>query len=200
LTDHPAIMSAPMVLALLAGRKTMTRRHAWRWKEPPKAHRSTRVSRTGGWVPTSWQRVKAGDRIWVRETWKPHSIYERVIPRDIPKSRIFYAADGGSFPSNTPWRSPIHMPRWASRLTLEVQATRIERLQEITEADCVAEGAPIIQLVGNPADDGPMVKLKDHIYGTPRTWFRELWDSLHGAGAWDTNPEVVVVAFKVVQP
>jgi hypothetical protein len=89
------------------------------------------------------------------------------------------------------------MPRWASRLTLTVIAVKIERLQDIREADCIAEGAEIVGLHGNPVDDGPMVRLKDHVYGTPRTWFRELWERLHGVGAWDANPEVVALTFTV---
>lgn len=203
--DIPIIYSAPMVRALWDDRKFMTRRLAW-------TTRKTKVTEADGQsnvIPmataSSWQRVQPGDRLWVREGL------------EIGKSRIGWQYRADAVPIRMMNDDPrvtqmiawahhrerdhctaIHMPRWASRLTLIVRATKIERLQEIKEAECIAEGCKVIRLAGNPVDDEPMVRLEpSHVYGTPRTWFRELWDSLHGKGAWDGNPEVVALTFIV---
>lgn len=186
MTDRPIIFSGPMICALLEGRKTMTRRLAWGLHRPSKAEMEDAAAK--GFVgivrrpaPTIWQRVKPGDRLWVRETWKPHSIYGSTLPRNVPEnSRIFYCADGGSFPSNTPWRSPIHMLRWASRLTLVVTATKIERLQSIGASDAMAEGVCEVGEVCRPVGA-----------------FAVLWNELHGSESWAANPEVVVLTFTV---
>lgn len=177
MTDIPILMSAPMVCALIAGRKTMTRRLAWR-----DAERNAGIP-----VKTRWQRVKPGDRLWVRETWKPHSLFAAMRPRDIPQSQIFYDADGGYSPSNLPRRSAIHMPRWASRLTMIVTATRIERLQEINEEDAIAEGADPVFV---PPDGGSHPYLEG---------FEQLWRSIHGPDSWTINPEVVAITFRVIK-
>lgn len=148
-------------------------------------------------------------RLWVRETW---GRFCDLDDNDQPASEVmtYYRADGEPFDrwidpdtgetrDGVKWRSPIHIPRVRSRITLVVTATKIERLQAMRESDCIAEGAELIELKGNPVDNGPMVRLSpSHVYGTPRTWFRELWDSLHGAeSSWDTNPEVVALTFVV---
>lgn len=143
-----------------------------------------------------------GDLLWVRETWKPHSIFADRPPRDVPaRTRVFYRADETYAPSNTPWVPPIHMPRWASRLTLEVTGVKVERVQDLREADCIAEGAEVVSWVGGLGSlNGPMVATdRDHVTQTPRCWFRELWDSINakrGFG-WEVNPWVVAVTFKV---
>lgn len=182
--DRPIIFSTPMVQALLREAeepgtgKTMTRRLAWRFSDVNDNHTKT---------ATSWQKAKPGDRLWVRENWKPHSIYVAIKPRDIPNSRIFFAADDGSFPSNTPWRPSIHMPRWASRLTLVITATKVERLQEISEADARAEG---VEPAVAGADETRQIK-------TYRTGFVRIWRKLHGEESWLENPEVVALTFTV---
>ena len=114
--ERPIIFSATMVRALLAGRKTMTRRLAWQKPLRPVL------------LPTAWQRIRPGDRLWVREIW---------YPGQAAADPIRYRATYGSGPTSFAWRSPIHMPRAASRLTLAVTATRIERLQAITAADAI---------------------------------------------------------------
>jgi hypothetical protein len=118
-----------------------------------------------------------GDRLWVRETWVP-----TFHGRD-----CLYKADPGHddppFPFKGPWTPSIHMPRWASRITLEITEVRAERLQTITEGDVIREGCPM-----------PI------LYGTG--WFRELWDAINGKRAgctWADSPWVWVVAFKRVE-
>ncbi len=131
-----------------------------------------------------------GDRLWVREAWAaPHSEDGRP-PRAIQcdQMRIHYAATedrGGLL-----WRPSIHMPRWASRITLEITGVRVERLQDISEADARAEGAP---------PSHPSINAISREYGFPdfpRSWYGQLWDQINGAGGWDANPWVWVVEFK----
>lgn len=203
--DIPVIFSAPMIEALLAGRKTMTRRLRWTGRKAADGE---------GFHESPWARVKPGDRLWTRENHFRWGQWDYQPDRD--RKWMFLPAGGDDFhfpeemddgyesPKRTPgrlaWylRPSIFQPREHSRLTLTVTATRAERLQAMREADCIAEGCEIIRLGGNPVDDGPMVRLgPSHVYGTPRTWFRELWCSLHGAGAWDGNPEVVALTFTV---
>jgi hypothetical protein len=233
MTDIPIIMSAPMVLASLEGRKTATRRLAWgkkcrkccgtgnvldKRKHPTHPIACPRCRGTC-FSPSSWQDVKPDTRLWVRENFRVQQV-TRVLESGGARLLVCIDYEAGT---RTHWNLPeidcpkilkkrgrgpsgeqtvllpaIHMPRIISRLTLIVTATKIERLQDIRETDCIAEGAQIIRLYGNPVDDGPMVRLgPDHVYGTPRTWFRELWDELHGPGAWDANPEVVALTFVV---
>lgn len=100
------------------------------------------------------------------------------------------------------WRPSIHMPRWASRLTLIVEAVKVERLQDISEADAQAEG-----LLPYPHEGpGGMTvtswhwlhgKPEEETYCTPQYAFRALWNSINGADAWDANPFVVAVSFVV---
>jgi hypothetical protein len=204
MTDRPIIFSAPMVLALLAGRKTMTRRLAWSepvglyithaeagamirkgWKVSGEDDTGHRI----GWRPSPWQKVGAGDRLWVRENFYVGSGFDG--------EKFGYAADLPADESPPRLTPCIHMPRHLSRVTLDVQGTKTERLQEITEADAIAEG----------------IEYRHNCYGT---WnpngtmrcggaqnaveaFRCLWTNLHGAGAWDLNPEVVAPSFRVIK-
>jgi hypothetical protein len=123
-----------------------------------------------------------GDRLWVRETWAaPHSC-DHLPPRhcDFP-ARFHYAASeerGGLL-----WRPSIHMPRWVSRITLEVTGVRVERLQAISRGDAMDEGCPFPNMAQGP---------------DPRQWYADLWDSLNGAGGWDLNPFVWCVSFRRV--
>lgn len=199
MSDTPIIFSAPMIRALLDGRKTMTRRLAWTEKQTnPHV-----VSR--GWEmgpdctlrrPSPWQRVKPGDRLWSRETAQLRSVGPSK-----GEIGLSFAADGGmgsvywfvaeKHPfAATRWTPPIHMPRWASRLTLIVTATKIERLQKISNADAVAEGCGV-------NFDHPHPERTREVFPAER--FRDLWIKLHGADSWDANPEVVAMSFSVHQ-
>ena len=144
--------------------------------------------------------VRNGDpRLWVRETWRTH---ERPDGLD----GILYQADDGFQPiANTKeaaeawvsvnshevprrWRPAIHMPRWASRINLTVEGVRVERLQDITEADAEAEG------LKRNSDIDPM---GSGLYSSAREEFAQLWNAINGKRApWASNPWVWVVSFK----
>jgi hypothetical protein len=191
MADIPIIFSAPMVQALLAGRKTQTRRLAW--QKPRVAIQVGDGPIEPILVPSAWQKVKPGDRIWVRENIeiKPEA------------SNCYFAADRAGVGHDAychllgrvkGWRArvipAIHMPRPVSRLTLIVEAVKVERLQAISEADAKAEGVLL----------GPTESALDS--DAYRGSFGMLWRSLHGKGPadftpWNENPEVVAVTFRV---
>lgn len=193
MAEYPIIFSAPMVRAILDGRKTMTRRLAWtgrekRWSEYFEAEMSS-----GPKCATVWQRVQPGDRLWVREAWTISVLHDG--------KRFIYAADDDRTRRTMlyRWYSPIHMPRRASRITLEVTATRIERLQEISDDDVEAEGA----IIGG-VQDWDCQTHGEHCHcgeSSPQDVFRRLWDSLHKPPhAWADNPEIVVLSFRRMEP
>lgn len=127
-----------------------------------------------------------GDRLWVREAWA----------RDDEDGQLMYRADVGRDLCADAWRPSIHMPRWASRITLEVTAVRVERLQDISEADAQAEG------VIPKWEPGCSGRLMDAFGGfsfrPAASAYAELWEQINGPGAWDANPWVWVVEFKRV--
>jgi hypothetical protein len=127
----------------------------------------------------------AGDRLWVREAWKPDNKFKGG---GIPRLGITFGEGvqwRAANPDQTgPWKPSIHMPRWASRITLEITKVRVERLQDISEEDAKAEGVDYQECgrIGMPK--------RSHIAG-----YASLWDSLHGKGAWELNPFVWVIDF-----
>ncbi|MFH5082326.1 hypothetical protein [Citrobacter freundii complex sp. 2024EL-00217] len=141
-----------------------------------------------------------GDRIWVREAFQGPLVSEefleeyRAYPEKFENPEYCeYAADGGPRPEYCDlddnlrhgWRPSIHMPRWASRLTLEITGVRVERLASISDEDAGKEGYP-----ANPAPyGGTMDKW---------LWFRGLWDSIYPDQSFKHNPWVWVIEFKVV--
>ncbi|RIZ44656.1 hypothetical protein AXX04_13555 [Pseudomonas aeruginosa] len=141
------------------------------------------------------------DRLWVREAWAADAQVDAIAPRDLSQGEpIWYPADfsvrqtGCSMISKGRGRPSIHMPRWASRILLEISAVRIERLQDISEKQALAEG---VELEGEgvcwagaagTASDSPVES------------FRLLWELINGAGSWNANPWVWVVEFKRVTP
>ncbi len=178
--ERPILFSAPMVRAILEGRKTQTRRvvkltDSGHVKEP-RGHRR--------WHPADPDVVlgcpygQPGDRLWVRETWRPAAEFlsECVGPKDIRYAATVSEAERAT----SKWRSPIFMPRWASRITLELTEVRIERLNAISLEDAAAEGWP-----GRESADP-----------NPYTWFSALWVSINGPGSWISNPWVWVLKFR----
>jgi len=177
----PIMFSGAMVRAILAGRKTQTRRIL---KPQP-------TGDINKWLhdhsPARWN---IGDHLWVRERFsgewpddtKPPGQWGRGSP-------IWYWADGD--PDDGDWTRPkpsIHIPRWASRITLLVEAVRVDRVQDISEAGSEAEG---VKMTGKVYSDEA-----DEYGGTYRYLFSNLWNSIHGPGAWDANPWVSVTTFR----
>lgn len=168
-----------------------------------------------------------GDLIWVRESFWQSSRYPFTMPcgEASPQemnwgSRIHYASDGK--PENTPnrhypnglkggyisapdpdavWfvRPSIHMPRWASRLTLEIVSVRVERLQDISEEDAKTEGAECL-IFDNCTDlDRELLDMPSMENGVPyRNGFALLWQSINGPGSWDANPWVWVIEYRAI--
>ncbi|MGM0584254.1 MAG: hypothetical protein ACQEUZ_06355, partial [Pseudomonadota bacterium] len=155
MTDKPIIFSGPMVRALLEGRKSMTRRVL----KPQPVARDVRflgylprrrigfaLCHDGGANETLYARLPCaeGDCLWVREA---HAFGWPVVPGETtphaegPDHVVTYRADGHTPFGGGHWRSPIHMPRWASRLTLTVTDVRVQRVQWISAEDTAAEGA-----------------------------------------------------------
>lgn len=202
MADRPILFSAPMIRALLAGRKTQTRRIA-KFVEPvgDKWHVHTAGGGMFGCTEDEVQRHAAdyapnaiGDRLWVREAFS----YSWSV-KDDPARRhlmpLWYWADG--HPDDGDWSKPkpsIHMPRWASRLTLIVTDVRVERLQEISEADAGAEGLEY-RLDWLPQWRGG--EGMDWHSEFPRDAYAALWDHINGAGAWEHNPWVAAYTFTV---
>jgi hypothetical protein len=203
--DIPIIFSGPMVRALLDGRKTMTRRLAWRdarkCEEPGEGSRLKYQLDDNGVTgkithhlrPSPWRNVQPGDRLWVRESFSGPYDYRVISPGMwCPGIPVWYWADGN--PSDGDWTKnnpSIFMPRWASRLTLVITETKIERLQDISQDDATAEGWPVNP---PPVFDDPEVN-RD----AARDWFSELWEGLHGVQSWQENPEVVALSFRVIR-
>jgi len=136
-----------------------------------------------------------GDRLWVRETWAVGNIYDSVRPRDInPGGKpgwcgIRYAATQERCGIKD--RPSIHMPRWASRITLLVEAVRVERLHDISEADAVAEGI-------YPAPGGMWSGVEGQAGTTARAAFALLWTGIYGPDSWTANPWVSAITFRPV--
>lgn len=191
MTDRPIIFSAQMVRALPDGRKTQTRRLQF-----DERGRLT----TWGRLAEEWQRGERDQRLWVREAWRTAAKFDATAPRNIePRALVSYDADFDGEPNDGcrgKARRSFHMPRWASRITLDVTAVRVQRLQEISEEDARAEGAFALNRIGDDPMHAPWTMTGEGWrYDTPRDAFRALWNTLHGAGAWDANPWVVAVTF-----
>ena len=214
MTERPILFSAEMVRAILAGRKTQTRRKApirgLKILQHPgdmltwsvsflKAIKGTLTSHSGGKFSDLQARSiiasqfnpygKPGDLLWVREAWRAPSQYDSIPPSHIPSSvDVQYIADA-SAPWASRYRHARFMPRWASRITLRITDVRVERLQDIREDDARAEGCdPVIH------EDGAID------CGTRKTTFARLWNRINGPGAWEANPWVWVLSFERVKP
>lgn len=219
MADRPIIFSAPMVRALLDGRKSQTRR----------VLRKPSWAQSKGWPEgvmneqdldgtLSWFCEKTGclarlpipqprDRLYVREAFNQSGLAWPSLGKGL--GRLHYRADPdhGWQDYWGKWRPSIHMPRWASRLTLTVTDVRMQRLQEISETDAKDEGLATVTKDGNLwkwgiADSDGLPGNDDHGWHwrewevDPRAAFKRLWNSLHGPDAWDANPWVVAVSFQ----
>ena len=202
--EHPLLMQGPLVRATLAGLKTQTRR-------PIKSQGLGYSSSWAARCPLG----QAGDRLWVRETFAiVHPCRDceagyvddikqpSVIPKDnaggywVPWYRSDWKGDDDT-ERGFQWTPSIHMPRWACRLVLPLVSVRVERVQDITEADAKAEG--VERISAGPGWEcwmgyGPSSSCK-----TARDSFRSLWISIYGEASWDANPWVWVAEWDHVE-
>ena len=251
--EKPIIFSAPMVRAILEGRKSMTRRIVkcreeiaclgtaadWNagkldermpdWETwGPKSGAQVFVGKHGNIFSLNCPYGVPGDRLWVRETfqdycpiwsggWCGHGTREGIEK----EHGVWYGAGAphrGPLPADPPlkWKPSIHMPRWASRITLEIVSVRVERLQEISEEDAEKEGVPVNQRAPDLLHPSNLcVTCGQHrhthvgknmvCFGGKGTvfsnWtykggFSYLWESIHGPGSWEQNPWVWVIEFR----
>ena len=196
LKGHPILFSAPMVRALLAGTKTQTRRvmkltdltrhpdndpwyklKVWSWR-----------LRDSMWTDHTWESLlsrcpygQPGDLLWVRETWGKADDYHfhgTVYKATDDEKRLHLS-------EKVKWHPSIHMFRHDSRITLEVTGVRVERLQDISVEDCIAEGVSTTL-----REHDAVVDLRDK--------YRTLWESINGTWSWDANRWVWVIDFKRV--
>lgn len=223
MSERPIIFSAPMVRAILKNRKTQTRRivkpsrkQIAEWGADLSVCTAARVSGRGDGGDDTWlafdhpkggpyTAVRSpfgkGDTLWVREAWAhlPRSAY--ALPKTVDPAdgdmAAYYRCDFDR--SGKPrWRPSIHMPRWASRITLRVTAVRVERLHDISEDDARAEGV-------TPSEEPPTAAalmtavVRGVVFRPHVSAFANLWNSLHGPVAWDANPWVVAVDFKRIE-
>jgi hypothetical protein len=204
--DLPILFSAPMVRALLAGTKTQTRRIV---KPQPELLPNGLYhvhNRGGGMVGVAeenvgrhavdYLRIATGDQLYVRETWTHTGtgVWTIADSRHALDGQVAYQADG-AIPGAKYWPS-IHMPREFSRLTLTVTDVRVERLQEISETDAVAEGCKVVRdacyvFDGTAYDRGGLC------HSSPVTAYSILWNDINGDSAWDANPWVAAYTFTV---
>lgn len=217
--DHPIIFTGQNALLVRDGHKTQTRRTLkpqpklvtfakpsgwekwWEWKGQKLCSNSAQT-----WLMNQCPYGSVGGRLWVREAWQiwqgfyddysggwDSDEWRRKLPESLEELKryhgyIEYRADGED---DGPWRSPLHLPRWASRTLLEVTGVRVESLQDITEDDAKAEGIKPFprDSEGDCWTDGKY-----------RTAFEYAWNEMHGwsPNSWETNPWVWVVEFKPV--
>lgn len=217
--DRPIIFSAPMVRALLDGRKTQHRvvlKHkvidlsiAPRVEVDHPSWIQFIHPQGGPLTCVKWP-CAPGDRLWVREAWRSASCYDDLAPSAMGgEEPVRYEANaswqtwgwGAPLRSHGRLRQGIHMPRWASRLTLAVTEVRVQRLQDISEEDALAEGIEMVGLSGHAGAEwrnyGGGSPFVDSITTKTRESFATLWNSLHGPDAWDANPWVGAITFTV---
>lgn len=202
--ERGMIFNSEMVRAILSGQKTQTRRIVKNqregdcWSVKPAEVQLCARHTHDWWLPTGTKPYSSlpacphgnvGDRIWVRETWAEAG-------GNAPELQLYRA----SYPDHVPsryenlkpleeirWTPSIHMPRWASRILLEITNVRVERLKDISEEDAKAEGvSPPARTITPP----------EAVY---RVGFGELWRSIYGDENWEKNPWVWVIELKRVQ-
>jgi hypothetical protein len=247
--ERPILFSAPMIQAIRAGHKSVTRRvitpQPPPWVEsfgytaftPPERISGRGRTPEHGPCESFFECPYGlkGDRLWVRESfyvaepysWGTDPSGEPIIHQGVPRGPVHYAADG--LPANTPnshyptglrggaisapdpyavWRCrpSIHMPRWASRITLEIKSVRVERVQEIDTLGALDEGFEGAHEIvhGIMKESGKEPRTREWLEGDPRDEFALLWDKLNGNRnggiySWTVNPWVWIVCFAVVK-
>jgi hypothetical protein len=207
--ETPIIMQAESVRAILAGTKTQTRRvinvrsqlieerddgTLWPWRENFDTGQDH-------WYPCPYGRP--GDLLYVKEAWQAWKEFDALPPSEIPRhalERVNYLEDGNKWDAR--YRHARFMPRWASRIDLELLSVRVERLQDISEEDAIAEGIfstcigdrrywQDYRLSDDEAECSPMLT-------SPIESYRSLWEKINGPGSWHENPFVWRLEFRRV--
>ncbi|EAN4677860.1 hypothetical protein EHN46_02590 [Salmonella enterica] len=205
MNERGMIFNGEMVRAILEGRKTQTRRPI-KWKQTRFTEIGEREDGSNWpwsedtekvcdyWHPCPFGAV--GDRIWVRETFGWQIRRDpvggtgefRVYRATTPDAVRYQTASGEAAPMK--WVPSIHMPRRASRITLEITDVRVERVQDISQRDAIAEGGP--------PDHPSFSKISQEMgfIDWPRSWFAQTWWGIYGREAWNTNPWVWAITFR----
>jgi hypothetical protein len=213
-TERPILFSAPMVRALLAGTKTQTRRalrvqpppgtfqvstwhhpdprpHFFAWQELP--HETAMIA--DDWAhPCPYG--APGDRLLVREAWRTDPQFDYLPPRDLDPSvaPVQYEAGPHADVLGGKLRPSMFMPRWACRLVLTLESVRVERLNDISEADALAEG---VTPMWEPGCSGRLMEAFNGFSFRPAaSAYADLWEQINGPGSWSANPWVWVLAFR----
>ncbi|MGE6584440.1 morphogenetic protein [Raoultella planticola] len=221
MTERGMIFNAEMVLAILDGRKTQTRRimkvqpsedftpmnmalepdYKARWYTPgivdkdgylqPANKEAFGVANENEGYSCPFGAV--GDRIWVRETWARYNIDQDS------HDMAYRATTPADWPGEGHWRPSIHMPRWASRILLEITDVRVERLNSLSEEDAMREGIDADRLA--ESQDNYDCIADHNMTGRPtaKGYFSDLWQSIYGSDSWNANPCVWVIEFKRVE-
>jgi hypothetical protein len=206
--ERPILFKLAMVRAILAGQKTQTRRIVKNQEDMEFDPNDPTYGpywynyacdADGEELKVRCPYGKPGDRLWVREKYMkakcPITMTGAVQVTRGPAidEKWQYCAwyedspDPGGLPIREGWKSPIFMPRWASRITLEITAVRVERIQSISGPDCWAEG---IKYAAWPPE----------CYGSTVECYRDLWQSIHGLESWEANPYVWVLDLQRITP
>lgn len=202
MSEKPILFSAPMVRAILDGRKTQTRRILTTDTDHTCDELAAKLRCPYG---------APGDRLWVREAFGLAPACHDPEPGDPDDWHVIHRAtcephfeqpwrDEDGNEHRPPWKPSIFMPRWASRITLEVTGVRVERLQDITEEDARAEGVNPSDAAVVFEDAGNGLNQRQDMANTARGAFACLWDSINGKRApWASNPWLWVVSFRRVE-
>lgn len=213
MADRPILFSAPMVRALLreiaepGTGKTQTRRVPIQPRfSADGCHNANLGGRNDWWDYWSLDRIEThrfklpyavGDRLWVREAWRSYHRYDAKPPRDLkPSSPIYYEAGEIGEDEISVMRGKLRpsmfMPRWASRITLEVTGVKVERLKDCSEADAYAEGiAKVGRFYGVPEADWDRASTRSSVDA-----YANLWDDINGLSSWEANPWVAAYTFR----
>lgn len=236
MSDLPILFSGTMVRALVAGTKTQTRRiikfagiekvldfvkvatdmegrPVYEMKDANGQHIARPAGK--GFVDYQfWPRFGVGDRLYVREHWRAEARLDKKAPRDIktnyPGVKYIATDEPDDFGIEGKFRQGMHMPRWASRLTLVVTDVRVQKLQDITEVDAIAEGITCHNvIVGNLGSTGHHIEITadrffydggdDDGFEYAEDAYAALWDQINGPGSSGTNPWVVAYTFEVIK-
>lgn len=220
--EHPMLFNQPMVRAILGGSKTQTRRVV---KPQPFIDDKGHICQ-GEWCfgmngdgsPALWNLIrckspyKVGDQLWVRETFRQFQSHNECgcseAPCECPShGSVIYRATQ-DMRDGEKWKPSIHMPRWASRITLEITNVRVERLNDISESNAIAEGVATQRVSESDfryidyrsINECEKLGMWPETFGTAKQSYMSLWESINGPGSSSANPWVWVIEFERVMP